>query len=44
MPKITDDIKTAVMLLRYHTTAPIEEYPAYCSFTKIAKFLERTRN
>ena len=37
MVKTKPDIKDAVLLLRYRTTTPISEYPAFYSYAKIAR-------
>jgi hypothetical protein len=39
-----DDVKRAVLLLRFHTQDPIKPYPVYETYASIAKSLGITYN
>ena len=44
MVKISDERKTAVMLLRYHSEKPTSEFPVFESYQRVANKLGITLN
>ena len=44
MVKISDEHKTAILLLRYHTEKPTNEYPVFESYQRVANKLGITLN
>jgi hypothetical protein len=44
MVKSKDDIKKAVLLLRYHTETPVAPFPAFNTYASISKAVGVTYN